>query len=270
MRMTTYSDSAWTTAVDTGTTAGAIVQTLTINAAVAEILNFCIGSTGVDNGTGALPANCTSVTGTSVNLGTLDSGHINVTPVSTNCSAGDCSKNGLAMIQSNAVNGSAVYYDSIQQSGTYHLGTLRIAGATCTNDGANNSTDQTDSCFNERTTGATFTAGTERYGMTVAAVNCSSVGAYSCTFAGGTYHMVRTSNYNSTGSNTYTTDTNTITGTSNSTYAWDETGTAVQLASSTNQVDNEGLILKFAATPAITTPFGTYTAKADFIAVTTY
>jgi hypothetical protein len=54
----------------------------------------------------------------------------------------------------------------------------------------------------------------------------------------------------------------------------DESGTAGPIASSAGstvkQIDDEALILKFAAHPLITTPFGTYQAQADFIAVSTY
>jgi hypothetical protein len=35
-------------------------------------------------------------------------------------------------------------------------------------------------------------------------------------------------------------------------------------------VADEALILRFAATPSITTPFGAYAAQTDFIAVPTY
>jgi hypothetical protein len=274
----TYSDTAYATPVDSGTVASAVVQTLTVNAAVAEILNFCVGSTTVDDATTSVSGDCASgpgVSGTSVNLGTLDSSHINITPVATNCTASDCSKNGVAMVRSNAINGTVVYYDAIQQSGTNHVGTLRISGATCAADSVNLSTDSTDQCFNQRTAQATFTAGTERYGFTVAGVNCGSTTSYTCTFAAGTYNLQRDAAYDGTGGNTYnTTDKDQIVGSSTNGYAWDESGTATALATSgsstTKVIDDESLILKFAATPAITTPFGSYTAKADFIAVSTY
>src|SRR5882762_9226853 len=51
IRMTTYSDTTWTTAVDTGTVAYAITSQLTVNARVQEVLNFCVGTTSVDDGT---------------------------------------------------------------------------------------------------------------------------------------------------------------------------------------------------------------------------
>lgn len=270
-----YTDNAYATlGSDSGTVASAVVQTLTINAAVAEVLNFCVGSTTVNSdSSGTVAADCSAVSGTSVNLGTLDTSKTNVTPESTNCSPADCGKNGTAMLRSNSLNGTVVYYDSIQQSGTNHKGTLRISGATCTADTANASTDSTDQCFNQRPAQATFTAGTERFGMTIAGVNCGSTTSYTCTGTG-TANLVRDAAYDGTGSSTYPTDTDQISGTTNAGYAWDESGTATQIASSSSstikEVDDEALILKFAATPTITTPFGSYTAQADFIAVSTY
>lgn len=276
MRITTYSDDAWTTAVDTGTTASATTITnLQVNAAVAEILNFCVGNTAVDNSTSSVAADCTGFSGTSVNLGTLDSTKVNVTPVSTNCSAGDCSKNGAAMVRSNAVNGTVIYYTSVAQSGTNHTRDLRIVGDTCEATADNTTTSVTDSCFNQSPTQGTISAGTEKWGLTVAGVNCGSSSSYgSCTGTADS-HLARTANYDGNGGTTYTSESDqSVTGTTTNGYAWDEGGTAVSLASSaaagTKQVDDEALILKFAATPSITTPFGSYTAKADFVAVSTY
>jgi hypothetical protein len=83
--------------------------------------------------------------------------------------------------------------------------------------------------------------------------------------------LSRTTNYNGDGSNTASlADVSQIAGPTAASYAWDETGTVTQIASSSTIVNNEALILKFAATPAITTPTGAYTAKSDFICVATY
>ena len=46
IRMTTYSDSAWTTAIDSGTVAASIVNTITVSATVDETLTFCVYNTG--------------------------------------------------------------------------------------------------------------------------------------------------------------------------------------------------------------------------------
>jgi hypothetical protein len=266
VRMTTFSDTAYLTAVDTGTVASSTTQGLTVSATIQETLTFCIGATAINDGTTAPPA-CASISGTSLSLGTLTSSNSSVSPVSAG-NGGD-SNNGIAELSTNAVNGAVITYDSIQQAGTNHKGTLRVAGATC-----NAGTVTNDQCINAiGTTQATLTAGTEAYGMTIAAVNCPSAPAYTCTFAGGTYHLTRDTNYDGTGGNSYPTDTNLVAGTTNAGYAWDETGTSDTIASSTSPngpVDREALILKFAATPNLVTPAGTYTALADFVATPTF
>ncbi|MBI5906944.1 hypothetical protein HY857_02710 [Candidatus Saccharibacteria bacterium] len=257
IRITTYSDTGWTTSVDTGTVASAVVQTLTVNAAVAEILNFCVGSTTINDATTSIATDCTGVSGTSVNIGTLDPTSINVSPININ---GGDNKNGVAMVRTNASNGSVIYYDAIQQSGTNHQGTLRISGASC--NAGNVSTDQ---CIDAQGgTQGTFTAGTEKFGMTVAGTNCGSTTSYTCAYASGTNNLDPSTNYIGAAANTF--------GTTNG-YAWVEGGTATQIADTpgaTKVIDDEALVLKFAATPSITTPFGSYAAQADFIAVPTY
>jgi hypothetical protein len=268
IRITTYSDTGWTTSVDTGTVASAVVQTLTVNAAVAEVLNFCVGSSTVNDATTSVGADCAALAGTSLNIGTLDTGSTNVSPVNTN---GGDNKNGVAMIRTNAASGAVVSYDSIQQSGTNQLGTLRISGASCNASSA----ILTDQCIRAiGTTQATLTAGTENFGMTIGAINCGSVSSYTCTFSAGTYNLVRDTAYDGNGTNTYTTDSGAVGGTTNQGYAWDDGGTSRTIASSasstTKVIDDEAMILKFAATPSITTPFGLYAAQADFIAVPTY
>ncbi len=266
VRMTTYNVNTYTVGgiVDAGTVANSTTQALTINASVQETLSFCVGATTIDNSTTA-PLACGSISGTSLNLGTLSSANISVSPVPSVTYGGDAN-NGIAEISTNANSGVSVSYDAIQQSGTNHLGTLRVAGAVC-NVGVVN----TDQCINAvGTTEAHIVAGTENYGMTIAAVNCAATTAYTCSFGAGTYKMTRDSNYNGTGANTYPTDTGLITGTSNAFYAWDETGTPDVIASSVSPVDREALILKFAATPNLVTPTGSYTAKADFIATPTF
>lgn len=67
LRMTTYSDSAWTTAVDTGTVAVSTTNQITVSASVDETLTFCTGTSGITN------SSCAGATGTSAALGTLTS-----------------------------------------------------------------------------------------------------------------------------------------------------------------------------------------------------
>jgi hypothetical protein len=169
------------------------------------------------------------------------------------------------MMRTNALNGTSISYDAIQQSGTNHQGTLRISGSSC-----NAVTNTfTDPCINAAGgTQTTFTAGIEMFGMTVAGVNSGSTTSYSCTYGtppGNTCSLKPSTNYLGQG----TSGSSEAYGTSNG-FAWVESGASTQIASSASAVDDEALILKFAATPSITTPFGTYTAQTDYIAVPTY
>jgi hypothetical protein len=177
------------------------------------------------------------------------------------------------MVRSNAGNGVVIEYDAIQQSGTNHRGTLRISGSTC-----NAGTVSFDSCINAAgTTQTVFSAGTEKFGMTVAGVNSGSSGSYTCSYgdaaisiaAGNTCNLKPQTNYLGGGASGSTETFGTTNG-----FAWDETGAATPIASSASstvkQVDDEALILAFAATPAIATQFGPYQAQTDFIAVPTY
>jgi hypothetical protein len=273
VRITTYALSTYTvgSVQDYGVTASATVQTLTTTAAVAEVLNFCVGSTAANAGaaTSLIPSDCGSVTGTSVNIGVLSTSQINVSPVTTVNGGNDL--NGLVMLRTNSTNGTTVSYDSIQAiSGTNHLGTLRIAGATC--DPTDPSTVTTDACINSNPAPAILTNGTEMFGMTIAGVNCESTTSYTCTFGAGNYNLTRDGNYDGDGTNNATNfnDTNTVAGTTTNQYAWEDDGTITQIASSSTYVDDEALLLKFAATSALITPFGTYAVQTDFIAVTTY
>jgi hypothetical protein len=62
MRMTTYSDAAWTTPVDSATVASSIVNAITVTATVDETLTFCVYNTG---------GTCADTSTTPVALGTL-------------------------------------------------------------------------------------------------------------------------------------------------------------------------------------------------------
>jgi hypothetical protein len=275
----TYSDIAYTGAnrVDFGATASAVVQTLTTNAAVAEVLNFCVGATTIDDTTTNVANDCSALSGTSINIGTLDTSTVNISPVTIN---GGDSQNGVAMVRSNAGNGTVIAYDAIQQSGSNHQGTLRISGATCsaasgpgTGSPPAASGPFTDGCIDAAGgTQNAFTPGSEEFGMTIAGINSGSTTSYACTYGsppGNTCNMRPLSNYLGAG----TSGSSEAYGTTNG-FAWDESGTAINIASSASstvkQVDDEALVLKYAATPSITTPFGPYAAQTDFIAVPTY
>jgi hypothetical protein len=267
-RMRLYSD-AGTTLVWEGVFAQSTSQTLTVNARVQERLDFCVGSTTVNDGTTSVGATCANVSGTSVDIGNIDSGGVNVSPVSST-NGGDAN-NGVAMIRTNAVNGASIAYHALADTSS---GTLKVPGATCVASPVSNT--GTDQCFNTSSTKGAFTAGTEKFGMTIAAINPGSTTAYTCTFAAGDCNLQRTAGvYDSNGSNTYTTDSDVISGTTNSGYAWDaDPANTTTIASSTGSavkvLDDEAMILKFAATSGITTPTGSYTVQADFIATATF
>ena len=270
---------------DFGATASAVVATLQTNAAVAEVLNFCVGSTTVDDTTTSVGSDCTAIGGTSINLGTLDSSLVTTSPVLIN---GGDSKNAVAMVRSNAGNGVTVAYDAIQQSGSHHQGTLRIFGQTCNTVGdvgadADGNT-KTDPCINATHLGAqtVFVANDEMFGMTIAGINGGSTTSYSTCAYGDAAISVAPGDFCNLkpltgyicdgatgGTETYDTAASCANG-----YAWDESGAAVNIASSASstvkQVDDEAIIMKYAATPSITTPFGPYQAQTDFIAVPVY
>lgn len=266
VRIFTYNNNTWTGSfIDEGAVASSTSQTLTVSATVQENLSFCVGTTAVDDATSAVPL-CASVSGTSLNLGSLNSTVVSVSPVSSTYT-GDAN-NGLVEIGTNASNGASISYNAIAQSGTNHTGTLRVAGATC-GAGAIN----TDQCINAAgTTQLQLSPNTENFGMTIAGVNCSNVGAsYTCDFSTGATSLTRNTNYDCDGTTTYPTSENGQLGsTTTCAYSWDETGASQIVASSTGVIGNEALILKFAATPRITTPTGSYTALANFVATPTF
>ena len=256
-RVRLYSDTGATTLVWEGVVAQSTSQTLTVNARVQEILQFCVGSTATDDATTSVGATCANIAGTDVDLGVVESDSVNVTPVPA--IAGGDNENGVAMIRTNAVNGAVIDYRAVQDTSS---GKLKVVGATCSG------TAPTDQCFNSiGTTQASLVAGTENFGMTIAGINCGSTTSYTCVFSAGTYNLVRDGAYDGDGSNTYQS------GTANG-FAWDDTGTADRIASSAGSavkvIDDEAMILKFAATTGITTPTGQYTVQADFIATPTF
>jgi hypothetical protein len=65
LRMTTYSDTAWTTAIDSGVIAVSTSTSISLTASVDEALTFCTGTSGITS------SSCAGATGSSVDLGTL-------------------------------------------------------------------------------------------------------------------------------------------------------------------------------------------------------
>lgn len=275
IRMFTYSDTAYTNSEDYGTVASATTQTFTVNATVEEQLSFCVGSVTGDSATVetisyAMP-NCTTLSGTSLSLGTLGTGETTISPVAAGQPLNGDNNNGVVELNTNASNGTAIYYNAIQQSGTNHLGSLRVAGANCS--AGNTFTDQ---CINSIGPSAAFiTPGTENFGMTGTGINCYNVpaGVYTCN--GSTHNLVLESNYECNAvdaSNSYSSFDagGQIAVQSTCKYAWDENANNDLFASSPTVVAGEAATVEFAATPEITTPTGSYTALVSFVAVPEY
>ncbi len=271
-RMRIYSDTG-TTLKWEGVFAQSTSQTLTVNARVQERLDFCVASTTVNTDTTTPGADCAAVTlaGTSsVDIGNIDSSATNVSPVST--TNGGSNTNAIAMIRTNAFNGASIAYHSLSETSS---GSLKVPGATCTASPVSTST--TDQCFNTSASQGAFTVGIsgEKFGMTIAGINGGSTSAYTCASGGSGCNMVRDGVYDGNGTGTFVTDSDQVGGTTNGGYAWDAnpantTTIATSTGSAVKVVDDEALILKFAALSGITTPTGAYTVQADFIATTTF
>lgn len=238
------------TAVDAGGVAMSTANQLTVNARVQEVLVFCVGT---DDANAA--NDCSDISGTTVDLGVVQSGTPSISPVAT--TSGGNNKNGLAMIRTNAVNGVVVDYFAeavTGDSGSTHMGALRVSGSTCTGDGTIATGSKTDQCFNSSgTTQAVFGTSDEGFGMTSSSVDTTN---------GTTTNLVRDTEYDGDGTN----------GAGNG-WAWAQT-TPDRLASSTASgvkvVDDEMLILRFAAQAAVTTPTGQYGVTSTYVATSSF
>ncbi len=256
VRITTYSDDSWNTAVDEGVVAYAIINQLTVNARVQENLQFCVGATTVDDATTSPGGDCSNISGSTVDIGAIDT-TIATSPVPVTPNGGN-NLNGVAMVRTNANNGTIIGYFAEQNMSS---GKLKVTGATCSG------TSTTDQCFNSQgATQGTFVAATENFGMTIGGVNCGSTTAYSCAFASDTNNLKQLTDYIGNTATAYGTSTG---------FAWVDTGTATtpiaSSASSTIKVlDDEALILKFAAVASATTPTGAYTVVSTYIATPTF
>jgi hypothetical protein len=284
VRMFTYSDTAFTTLVDSGNVASSTTQPLTVKATIQEELTFCVGtangaSSTVETYNYALPT-CSTLTGTSLNLGTLTYQDVSVSPVPTTQPDNGDLNNGVVELSTNAFNGTTIAYTAVQQAGTNHQGALRVVGATCAS-GASNTDQCITSNYNSTTPTSTtaLTAGTEGFGMAIPGVNCSNaptIAGYTCSATA--HNLVVQSPYDCASGDLTTSFSVTDpggqnTGTTSCVYAWDESGAVDTIAASASPngvVPDESLLVEFAATPAVTTPTGAYTAQADFIATPVY
>jgi hypothetical protein len=313
-RLITYSTTADAVAYDHSTTGNAnnpganvldqgglamsTAKQLTTNARVQEQLSFCVGGTTVNDAVTQLSAGCgASFAGsgqcgantTTVDLGVIDNTAVNVSPVDPQFGGNGC--NGAAMVQTNASFGVSVTYYAQPDSGSqYHPGALKVGGIACSDDGSPNpghvvtqpSTNVTDQCFNSDPAQAVFSVNAERFGVTVAAINCGSSTTYGCNYGTGVYSMVRNAVYDGTGGNTYPTDGSLsdlgrVSPNTQAGYAWDDGDGGIiprtladSGSGSIKVVDNEVLLLKFAAAASITTPTGQYTVVSTYVATPSY
>jgi len=264
VRIVTYNTTSYGTAIDDGAVASAIVPLLTVSARVQEVLHFCVDNATTAGGilaATALGTDCSNyvtsyaVAGNSVDLGVADNNTTGAVSPDTEGNDAD----GVFMVRSNALNGVIVGYRAVQQTGTNYTGSLRVVGSTCTTTGTgkNDTNDagnrvSTDRCFNSATTKTALTASLEQFGMTGRFINRTSSTVP-------TTNLTLTTDYDST---------------STVGYAWVQDGTftsvATSVPSSDKVVDDEAVVLKFAAVASLTTPPGQYTAQSDFIAVPTY
>lgn len=297
VRIKTYSDTAFATAVDTGTVAASIVNQLTVTGRVQERLEFCVfalddaaGSSGtIGAGSGNFPNNCAAseaTASTSVDLGIVDHLTVATSPVDNNPpTAIGNDRFGAAMISTNAANGiTLAYYAAAAGSGTNELRAFRVPGATCNASG----TDLTDSCFvsGDDTADDAIVAGSEQFGVQIACiVNSDSTtsgigttsnlgkngaGAYTGngTGTGGAYNTIYDADQSdldddSTNHNCENDPGGTIL---TEEFSWRDSGTAQALVSSVKVVDREVVKLRYGAAASNTTPSGTYTVATVYIA----
>lgn len=246
--------------IDEGGIALSTARRLTVNARVQEELEFCIGvvdETVISDATA--PANCAAgaFAGTTptVDLGVISavtpSGTSGLSPAPT--TAGGNSRNGAAMIRTNAANGASVTYFAVQDTSS---GRLKVAGATCNTTGGASAIDagsgNQDQCFNSNSTqagtGSLAVAG-EKFGMTISNV----------------FRPTGSTTTNLTQDTEYDGDGSAAGG-----WAWNSAGTTTPIASSTTVLDYEMLLLRFAARTAATTPTGSYTNLSNYVATSTF
>lgn len=282
VRIMMYSGSTFSgSPILEGTVAVSINQQLTVNGRVQERLNFCVAA-AEDTGTSdaELPttmAACSAINDTVIDLGVIDNGGVAKSPVpnSPPSSLGNASY-GIAMLNTNASNGTAITYfaePDATSGAANQLRAFRVPGASC----STTASTLTDQCFiSALAAGEALTAGTERFGMNVPCIiqldgaNPTINGVLTTTT-----NLEATTAYNGDGTITPAADCEkTEPATTGGKYAWNETSAAVPIAQSSalgsKVVDNEIVKLNFAATAGATTPTGSYTVVSTYIATPTY
>jgi len=228
---------ATTNQTNEGGAVATTVEQITLEAVVQESLNFCVSEIDPTANCGGLGSH----TGI-VDLGVLD----NTTPIAS------VVENAYAQLSTNAYNGAVIEYFAEDE--------FKVSGATCGETDIAATESVTDQCINWDDTEGVMTPGTEEWGTAVSSINAAGVttaftgnvaGLYDLDTAG--EYMVEDPVY---GSGTTPTP-----------------GGAYELANSGGVggvVDNEELVIDYAATVAPTTPTGQYSVTLTYIATTTY
>ncbi|MFO0920078.1 MAG: hypothetical protein U0451_00190 [Candidatus Saccharimonadales bacterium] len=256
VRIATYSDTAFATAVDDGVVAAATARQLTVNGRVQERLEFCVSAA---DDADTLPAQCSAMgSNTTIDLGVIDNTAVKIAPQNETNNDGANDDFGLAQINTNAASGVVLsYFPENAASGTDQLWAFRVTGATC----SATPSVKTDQCFVNGTGAASeFDAGDEAFGLTVACVDNTQ----------GTTTNITTS------VDAYDGDDDSIAMAADcenegeTEFAWANSETATTLASSSSVVDDEIVKLRFGARAAATTPTGSYTVTSTYIATPTF
>ncbi|MGI9028211.1 MAG: hypothetical protein ACR2FM_05240 [Candidatus Saccharimonadales bacterium] len=278
-RITVFSDAAYTTAVDSGNVAAAIVRQITVNGRVAERLDFCVGAVTDGDAGAADTTEDASITGlndnaictgtfpstSTVDIGVLDDTAVYFSPVNTTPTNGSLDNYGLAAVKTNASNGVNVSFyvedaTAVTASDGDHLKAFRVVPTDC-QAVQTSGLGLTDQCFKSSVaTGEAIVAGTEQFGMKV---SCFYQNATFSTTTG----LTADANYADAATARVADCENDI---DNANYAWNETGIADTISSSTGVVDDELIKFAFGATTSSTTPTGNYTVVSTYIATPTF
>jgi hypothetical protein len=284
VRISLYSDTAYSTKVHEGTVAAAITQQITAVGRVAERLQFCAGAIA---DTAALPDSCddtvnTFPTETNVDLGVIVETDTTASPVDPAVSNGNLANDryGLLMVNTNASGGVVVQYfpeiaDQVSASDTDQLRAFRVVPTDCSAT-ANSETDQ---CFvsADYTTGETFAANAEMFGMAVACINDRASTSNFLPANGGTIGA----GYQGDGVFTddvvgFVDDCENEDALVVDNYEWGfrDDGVPDTIASTAGStvkvVDDEAIKIRFGAIASPTTPTGTYQVITTYIATPTF
>lgn len=276
-RIQLYNDPDFQTGdlVHDGVVAAAMVQQLTVTGRVQERLDFCVAAIGDGGGTDTtLPASvsaCTAISEVTVDIGIIDSSSaVSMAPVDNTSSLLGDDEYGIAMINTNASNGTSLTFfaedpTSVSGGDTHQLKAFRVVPTDC--DASSAST--TDQCFQSAAnggSGTTLTAGTEWFGVYVPCVDTTqgatatamTVDADFDGFDDTTASVADCENADKSDNG----------GLPN--IGWNTAGTATDVASRSGVIDDAIVKLSFVASAAATTPTGTYTVVSTYIATPTF